>query len=254
MNAVPKPASIAMGSNQPPLVELLTEGHKELLGNFKRWMDSAKRTPLNIEDDETTASVGMIVVRLRTIKGLAEDAHSEEKRPYLENGRVVDAFFIAGIMNQCTEMMKTLEGRQTIYANAKIAAARHAARIAEEAARRDADALLAQARHAEDHGNVQEASELLGQAARAETTATVAAQTVVAKPQDLSRVRATGVTVSNRALWLGTIEKIEDIDLNELRSVVSREDIERYIKAFVKLGGRTLKGVKIEETGKVQNR
>lgn len=247
-------ARLAIGGNKPPLNDLLTETHKTLLSDFNRWTGSADRAPAVIDDDDITTFVGVIVVALRKIIARANEAHKEEKAPYLENGRLVDAFFLEGIVKRGQEKIKELERRQSAYGKAKEAKVKEVARLAEEAARAEAEALMAQARHAEDHGEIASASEFLGQAAVAETVANKAAETVIAKPKDVATVRGGGVTVSSRAIWVGTIESLDEIDLNELRAVIGRDDIERYIKAFVRLGGRKLKGVRIEEDRKAQNR
>lgn len=251
---LPDTKRLAIGGNKPPLNELLTEIHKGLLSDFNRWFGSAERAPSTIDDDETTANIGRIVVELRKIASRAQTAHKEEKAPYLENGRVVDAFFLAGIVQKIAETNAKLEKRQTVYAKAKETKAKEEARIAAEKAQAEADALMAQARHAEDHGEIEAASELLSKAAVEEDTATRAAEIVTAKPQDVAKVRGNGITVSSKVVWVGTIENLDAMDLNELKSVIGRDDIERYTKAFVRLGGRTLKGVKIEEDRKANNR
>lgn len=253
MNQQATVSRLVLGGNKPPINELLTESYKDLKRDLARWTGSADRMPAEITDDDTLTSVGMTITELAKVRRAAEEHRKTEKEPYLRDGQAVDKFF-KDITDTCATAEAKLELRQRVFVKKKEVREREAARLAEEIARREADELLSKARHAEDHGNIEAASELLSEAATQETAASSHARTVSARPQDVTRVRAGGVTVSAKSVWVGRIDNYAEMDLNELRCVISSADAAEYVKRAVKLGIRTLKGCTIEEDRKVNNR
>lgn len=244
----------AAGHNNPPLNEVLTDQYKGLVEDLTAWQASARRAPDRIGNDEQQAGIGKIVVALAKIRGRAEVAHRAEKAPFLEQSRVVDTFFLAGIVKVCTELERGLTVRQTAYATAKVNAERARARASEEQERREAEDRLCAAQWAEDHGDIDGASQALADAARAETAADAAAQVSGAKPSEIAKVSSGGVTVSARQEWTFEIEDYAKIDLNLIRSTLARVEVEKAIRAAVRLGTRDLAGVKIYEISKATNR
>lgn len=253
MNSQAKVSRLVLGGNRPPLKELLDEAYKDLVRDKTRWTGGADRAPAEINDDETLTSVGLIVTNLGKVRRLAEETREIEKEPYLRDGQAVDKFF-KEIKDACSDAEARLEARQNVFIKKKEVKERETARLAEEVARRESEELLSKARHAEDHGNIETASGLLSEAASQETVAATHAKTVSARPQDVTRVRSGGVTVSAKAVWVGRIDNYAEVDLNELRSVISITDAAEYVKRAVRLGIRNLKGCTIEEDRKVNNR
>lgn len=247
-------ARLAMGSNKPPLIELLREANKALLDNVALWLGSADRAPVAVSDDAALGNFGLIIVELGKLGKKLEAAHTTEKAPYLEGGRDCDTVFLT-LIKQIAVTKKTLEMRQSVYLVAKenekkrkAAAEAQAARDAEAQAMRDAEREM-------DKGNFETAEEGMAQATQAAETAVQAERVMDAKPADLVRTYGSGGNVvSSQAVWVGIIDKRADMDLNELKAQFSDADLQKAVNAFVRLGGRSLKGVTIQENRKAVNR
>lgn len=247
----------AIGGNNPPLPELLSEQYKELLADAETLLGSAARAPVKIEDDDVLGKVGRLVVKLRDIKSRAKTAHKIEKDPHLTAGRQVDAFFnpMMADNGRLDSAIKGLERNQGVYIRAKEDAIRKAERERAAEAEAAAQALLRTAERAEDRGDIDGAREALDQAAVADTAAQAATMKAEAKPADVVRTyTSTGNVVSSQEKWDFEILNRAEIPLDVIRSWLPSDAIEKAVRAYVKSGGRELKGVRIYEDRKVVNR
>lgn len=242
------------GNNPPPFADLLREGHKALLDNVDLWLGSAGRAPPAVADDIACTNFGLIIIELNKLSKLLDAAHTNEKTPYLERCRDCDTVFITQ-MRRIAETKKTLEGRQAAYLTKKEADRKRKAAAEAEAAREAEAQAMRDAEREMDKGNFETAEEGMAKASEAAQTAAVAERVAEAKPADLVRTYGTsGNVVSSQAKWVGVIDKRDDIDLNQLKAQFSDTDIQKAVNAFVKLGGRSLKGVTITEERKAVNR
>jgi hypothetical protein len=249
-SAMPAP----MGHNKPPIPELLKEAYADLVKNVETWLAGAGRAPATVEDDMALANFATIVSKLTKYAGEVEKARKDEKQPYLDGGREIDAFFSV-FTDKIATAKTVLERRQKAYAQKKLADER--ARQAEiaRAAEREATDKLRQAEHLQDKGDFETSGQVLNEAVQAQAAANTAAKIAVAPPAEIVRARATsGALASARTVWIGTVENFDEIDLNQLKAQFSKEAIQKAVDAFVRLGGRQLKGVKIEEDLKMVNR
>lgn len=243
-----------MGGNTPPLTELLTEQYADLLRDAEELVASAGRAPRIVADDDTLGKFGKLVVQIRNVTRRVEAAHKTEKEPYLSGGRAVDGFFKA-IIARMAEAAAGLERVQSAYVAAKEVKIRQEQREAEELARAETEARLQAAQQAQASGDEAGAKRALASAVEAEAVADNAAALAEARPADLVRTYATsGNVVSSQERWEFEITSRAEIPLEAIRAFIRPAEIESAVKAFVKAGGRELKGVRIYETRKVLNR
>lgn len=199
---------------------------------------SFDKVPPNIEDDATQAKVGDLGKLIIKASKAAKDAHKAEKEPHLEAGRQVDAFFLAGMVKPLDELKGDLERRSTAYLRRKEAAERARREAEERAAREAAEAAAAQAKTEDD----------LTDAIAKEDAAERAAEAASAPVADLVRTHgAMGSVTTARKEWFAEIEDFDAIPLDNLRAFIGRDEIQRAVKAYVRAGGRSLRGVRIYE-------
>lgn len=245
---------MAMGGNKPPLIELLREANKDLLANVALWLGSAGRAPVAVIDDAALGNFGVIILELGKLGKKLEVAHTTEKAPYLEGGRDCDTVFLT-LIKEIAVTKKTLESRQSVYLVAKENEKKRKAAMEAQAAREAEAQAMRDAEREMDKGNFETAETGMTQATQAAETAVQAERVMDAKPADLVRTYGTGGNVvSSQAVWVGTINKRSDMDLNELKAQFSDADLQKAVNAFVRLGGRSLKGVTIQENRKAVNR
>lgn len=245
---------LAMNANKPPLADLLRDANRALLEETAEWLASAARAPSLVVDDTALTNFGLIVKNLSTLSKKLDAAHTTEKAPYLEGSRACDEVFLT-LTKRIAEAKKLLEARQTIYLTAKEAARKRQAAAEAEAARETERQAMRDAEREMDKGNFETAEEGMALASEAAQTAAVAERVLDAKPADLVRTYGTGGNVvSAQGKWVGVIDNRANMDLNELKSQFSDADIQKAVNAFVRLGGRSLKGVTITEERKAVNR
>lgn len=133
-------------------------------------------------------------------------------------------------------------------------AAEKAKRDAEEA-ERQAERLRQQAiRDAEQAKR--DAQQAEAEAQKAERAGLIAQRSVDEKPADMARTRV-GATLSTLQTQFDfAIDDLDLVDLNALRPYISRADVDKAVRAFVKInrGSKTLGGVRIFEVTKGQYR
>jgi hypothetical protein len=141
------PAAPCIGHNQSPepveaLEHRLAETYAELVARFHNLELGCTRVPEIIDSTEEAGLVADFVAQCQTHIRYAERAHKEEKAPFLNGGRVVDAFFKRRCEKLDAAVDLVLARLKACYDRlVETDAARHAAqlRAAEEEAGRAAD-------------------------------------------------------------------------------------------------------------------
>lgn len=244
------PADLLLGE---PLREKLTEENQDILDRAELLLKAAGRLPA-IDNDDVAGKVGDYIKQLTALIKVAETRRTGAKEPYLEGGRHVDGFFKA-VTDPVAKIKEAVGKLLTIYEREKEAAAR-AKRLAEERAARDAAEKAAAEADAAAAAAADDKS--LDDAIAAEKAAEVAAadlakaaQAADVKPAELSRTRGEyGSMTSLRTEWVFDDLVRADLDLEQLRPYLPTDGLEKAIRAFIKAGGRELKGVRIYESTK----
>ena len=235
-----------IGDNFPPspieaLRAQLAEDCAKLITRCAELMDSYARAPEIIDDDETAGKVGDLIKLITAAMKAAETARVGAKEPYLEAGRAIDGFFKTTILDPLNHYKRMLQARLSGFLEQKAAATRRAAEAQAKLEREAAERLAAEAAAAADDAKLDEALSAEERALEAEALAE-------AKPAELSRSRGDYGSVSSlRTTWESEITDRAQLDLEALRPYFAIADLEKAIRAFVKAGGRELRGARIFE-------
>lgn len=208
----------------------------------------AKAPPV-LEDDEDLEVIRLLSAKARGAYKRCEELRDETKRPHLEAGRTIDAFFKA-LSARMEKANTALMMRATLYLDKK-RAAEEARRRAEEARQRqEAERKSREAEEAASAGEAERAARAAAAAAEAESRAHQAAEPV--KATDLARTQTAGGTATLSERWMFEITDFSALDLNALRPYLGRADIEKAIRALVRAGRRQLAGVRIFQETKAR--
>lgn len=245
-------------NNPPPdllvgeaLREQLEAANRDVLDRCEQLLEAATRVP-PITDDDAAGEVSDYIKQLGALSKMAEAKRTAAKEPYLDGGRVVDGFFKA-ITDPVDKVKTDTQRKLTIYLREKEEAERRArmeqerlAREAAERARREAEAA---AKAAADAAALDRAIEAEKAAETAAADAAKAAAAADAKASELTQTRGEyGSMSSLRTSWVhGDIDRAS-LDLEALRPYLPVDGIEKAIRAFIKAGGRELRGTTIFET------
>ena len=211
-----------------------------------------KRAPETIEDAETAGRVSDFLKQLIAHERSAESARTEEKAPYFLRGKWVDGFFKGAAVAGIAEAKKTINARLTAYQKREAEKERQRREEEErqrreeaERARREAEAKAEAARTDDDLEAAVQAEE---EAKAAQAEAERAARATQVGSADLSRQHSgAGTVASLRTMWKCTGFDHQTVDLGALRHHLSRDAIEKAIRAYIRAGGRELRGATITE-------
>ena len=242
------PADLLVGE---PLRERLEDENRDIIERCDELLEAATRVP-PINDDDTAAKVGDYIKQLTALAKTAETRRTSAKEPYLEGGRNIDGFFKA-ITDPVSKTKDGVQKKLTIYLREKEEQARRArleeerkAREAAEAARREAEERARAAASAAQLDAAIEAERAAETAAADLAKATAAAEV---KPAELSRTRGEYGSVSSlRTEWVFDNLDRAQLDLEALRPYLPSDALEKAVRAFIRAGGRELRGVEIYET------
>lgn len=245
----------SMGHNNPPSdMEIVSE---RLFQQEKALRDDMifAEVPSVIADEQEAGRITDAIKTAANLKSRVSDIHETVKKPYLECGRFVDAWK--------KRLEIELDGIRAKYAAPLTAfldrkAAEERARQIEAARveRERAEKLAAEALAHEQAGINDTADALFEAAASTEIMAERMEEKVhTAPPSQLARTRSiTGASAAQRLVWVGEIENISAVDLNQLRNSFTLAEIQKAVNAFIREGGRNLDGVKIEQKAQLSVR
>ncbi|PZU95492.1 MAG: hypothetical protein DI527_00350 [Chelatococcus sp.] len=248
-----------IGGNNPPddrpqtTEQKLAAKYAARGAEIERIAKAANEAPKKVRSEDDLIAVGTVVTDAKKIAKRLKTDKAEEKEPHIDANKQIEAFFGAWDL-RLDRIAKSLTDRASAYQEEVEAAARlkaeeaaQKAREAAEAERKKADELAAQ--------GARGAARALDKAERLESKAERSERAADAKAADLTRVRsASGVTASSRTSWAGSIVSMDEIDLEKLRPYLRREDVQKALNAFVRIGGRELKGARIAEETKANFR
>lgn len=271
----PRPEFVPpVGHNRPPsdeeiLKERLAEAQRPLLERLKA---IASRKHLDVEtiDLDNAEAASAFTVAIKDLAHLKKDMEAqrvETKKPYLSACQSIDGWG-KEMVAKADELRKQLEPKLAAHLEAKELAERQRLfeeeeRLRKEAAeaaereRKEAAELQAEA-FASDAGGVHDtAQELMTEAQHKEQAADMIerhAQT--AKPSQLAKSRhsAGNASASTSNVWVGELDSKVTLDLEPLRHYFTNAELEKAIRAYVRDGGRQLRGAKIYQTSKLNVR
>lgn len=246
-----------IGGNNPPsdqqvfLTELETR-NAAIVSRRNALVEADKRAPKTIKNAEEAKKASDYIKQLIAHQNAADKARKDEKAPYLERGKWTDSFFKGPAVKGIAEIKTRMTDRLTVYQQAEVAKER--ARRAEEERQRREEAERAR-REAEEKAQAAQTEEDLNAAVQAEEEAQARAaeaeraeRAAQAAASDLSRQHSgAGTVASLRTTWKCEGFDPATVDLGALRHHLSRDCIEKAIRAYIRAGGRELRGAKIEE-------
>lgn len=251
-------AELLNHNNPPPdllvgdsLREKLQDENRDLLKRRDELLAAAQRIP-PIDSDDIAGRVSDFVKQLTALNKAAETKRTGAKEPYLEGGRNIDGFFKA-ITDPVEKIKNIVQISLTKYLRDKADRERHERmeqeRLAREAAakaQREADE---QARALANEQQLAAAIEAERAAEVAQADAVKAVQAAEAKPAELSRTRGEyGSVTSLRTEWVFDDLDRATLDLEALRPYLPTDGLEKALRAFIRAGGREIKGARIFET------
>ncbi len=254
---MPAPVDLAQLLDPAVLRDQLGIDHSALISRRDELLAAAVRYhekfPNGPSNDEESGKAGDFIVQIKKHAAAVEETRKKVKEPFLEAGRVIDAFLKHETSDKLADAAALINSKNTKYLIEKqnrerAEAQAAAARAAEEAQR------LAEAAAAEN--NDQRAADIMDRAVEVAATADKAADRASGSAADLSRTRgAFGSVASLRDNWVYEVE-----DLMALVNAVAegREPIhylmvnDSVVAASVraKNGVRKITGLKIENRQK----
>lgn len=232
------------------LLQKLGFDNIDLEKRFEELTKAAKRCP-EPKDDETAKKVTDFIKIIAAFVKVADGKRETAKAPYLDAGRLVDGYF-RGMIDPMEAAKRKANALLTTYLREVEAENR---RKAEEAARRQREEEARLRAEAEAQAAKVQTEDQLAAAIETERAADVASadraqaeRLAEAKPAEFSRTRGEyGAVSSLRTQW--TFDSLDRgaLDLEALRPYLPVDGIEKAVRAFIKAGGRSLKGVRIYE-------
>ncbi len=246
-----------IGANNPPanadpVLERLQADHVNLIDRRDALLAGMERAPTDIVSEDIAGKMADFVHRqIDPFIKESEATHKAEKQPYLENGRTVDGFLHA-LIDDIKRGKAALNVTRKRYADAKDAEKRRVREIAERKAREEQQRLE---RDAEEKAKAMDSDKDIAAAIDAEFAASQArvvadkaTQAAAAKPAELGRTRgAHGGMTTLKTFWAYRDLDYVTVDLEALRQHLPSSAINQAIRAFIKAGGRDLKGCDIFE-------
>lgn len=248
-----------VGHNGAPETDALTdrlqEEHADLLATAEKLAHQLANMPARIAAEDQRHKASEFAARSlgETAKRL-EEAHKAEKEPFLVAGKTCDR-----ILLQPAKLLRDGKQRVERLIGAYLAEVAERERLArEEAARLEREEAERKRREAEEAAAQAETEEALEaaiqaeeEAAEAHYTADIKEQAAQASNPDLTRAVSTGGVLSSlKTEWQCTGFDRPTLDLEPLRPYLPQAALEQALRAYVKAGGRSLRGAVIREVPK----
>ncbi len=231
--------------------EYLGEEIETLAARKEALLASVGRVPPGVDNDIAAGKVADLVKLISACIKNAEVDRVARKEPFLEGGRVIDGVF-RGITEPLMRAKTDVERKLTLYqrevAEAERRRREEMARVEREEAQRQFLAAQAAERNADTEADINVAISSAALARQREADAVAAQRAAEAKPAELSRQRSDyGAVASLRRFWdMDDLDR-DKLDLATLRPFLPLDALEKAVRAFIKSGGRELKGVRIFE-------
>lgn len=247
--------TFAIGHNNPPSDSAILAERLNTQEAALRSTISLIECPQIISNEQEAGNVTDAIKYVSVLIRKIGDAHKAIKEPYLENGRVVDAW---KKRLESEFEIKKLAFSKPLNAFLEMRAKEERERQI-EAARRErerAERLAEEAKEHEAVGINDTASALMDAAIASEAMAShIEDKVYTSTPSQLAKSRSIhGATASQKLVWTGEIENISAIDFNLLRKYISIDDLQKAINAFIRDGGREINGVKIYQKSQLNVR
>lgn len=247
-----------LGHNRPPtpleaLAASLRERHAAAFSRTEELAAAATRVPATFEDEATVKKASAFIAQIKAVTKALEDARKAEKQPYLEAGQTVDATFKTEL-SVLADLSAAVLKRIDVFLRAKEAEERQRREAEAQAAAAEARRLAEIARKAQEEAAAS-ASLVAGIAAgrraeeaeQADLQAQAAAAAAEANAADMARTRGDGVTATLATTWGFRDLDATTLDLDALRPYIATAALEQAVRAFIRAGGRKLRGVVIEQ-------
>jgi hypothetical protein len=181
------------------------------------------------------ADLGRVILDARDMWGRADGRREVEKRPILEAGRELDAFF-KDMMAPLVKGREHLQGMADTYTRQKAAEARAKAQREAEEARIRAEAEREKAEAAKTAGG---ASRAEGRAEALDAKADAAEAVAASSEADLVRARVDGVSASAKGVWRATIlDYVQAVSpLGAVGPYLKRDAFEAALNSMARIQG-----------------
>lgn len=221
------------GLNKAPLDAVLAADFADIKAEADALIARAADLPAKVASEADQIKVGTLVAEARAFWKKADGQREDTKRPVLEAGRGIDAFFKA-IGNELDEATGPLQRAMDNFAREVAAAARAKAQREADEARAKADAERAKADEAKSAGAAANAE---ARAEALDAKADAAADVANASTGDLTRMRAGGMTISGREVWTFSIDDYTAAiaPLGALGPYFKRTDLESALTSMVRI-------------------
>lgn len=252
-------APATIGSNLGPASEYdalrirLAETHALLTKRADELLSAEERLPA-IADDATAGNVADYIKQIAAATKALDGARVAEKEPFLEGGRTVDGW-AKRLTDPLSGLKSRVERKLGVYLREKA-----------DRERREREEIAKLAREEEDRKN-REALEAMASAApaqaeaatdaamRAQADTAKAEKSAEAKPAEMARTRGDqGALGTLQQIWTFDGLDRDALDIEALRQHIPIAALETGLRAFIKAGGRTIKGARIFQDTKASVR
>ena len=241
-----------IGHNAPPIEEILADTRSALLARVEPIAERANGLPKKIASEDDLALVTPVVVDAKALAKEIENARRDDKQPYLDGGRAVDAFFKPH-KDRLDRIASVFERLASDFQREKIRQERARAEESERKAAAEAERLRKEAEAAKKPETQQRK---LDAAAEADNAADRAAAAASRSGNELGKVTTAGGTARAQTFWNFAIDNYGEVDLNAIRDFIDREAVEKAIRAKIKIqkGNTDIPGVRVFEDVKASIR
>lgn len=221
------------GANKAPVKEVLdadfADLRREIDALVERMRAAAKTAP---KSDEDQAALGRVILEARGLWNKADGLREIEKKPILDAGRALDAWF-RDALAALTKGRDHLQSMADGYAREKAAAERARAQREAEEARARAEAERQKAEAAKTAAGAAKAE---AKAEALEAKAEAAAAQADASVNDLAKARVGGVTTGARGAWKATISDYQAAiaPLGAIGPFLKRDAVEAALNSLAK--------------------
>lgn len=244
-----------IGHNNPPAdADLLAERLATEYDLERSMTDSltSRTLPETVEDEKQAGVIADYVKAVVSHRTSLQDIHKREKAPFWKACGIADEWL--------RDQVRSLEGAQAkamqlaqVFIDRKAAEERKRLADLAKLQHEKARAIEVQAQVHADAGIADTAQELQQHADNMHAKAEMIRDHATTAPTNrLATARGVTGSISSTDKWVGEVEDRAIVEVNKLLPYISEKDLQRYIDAFVKAGGRDLAGVKIHQVSQAK--